>query len=154
MISHNIRERLDKDYVRERYSQALKQYKENLEKGNYVVSFLLISALLEERINVSWLLLDWYGTDTKLNLVNKPTQSELIGIGIKKKINLLRDNDWIDKKTFEELKSLTRERNFLIHLSLYNMKEYTREINERFYAMFREIDKVSREIKQMIDESK
>ena len=84
MISHNIRERLDKDYVRERYSQALKQYKENLEKGNYVVSFLLISALLEERINVSWLLLEWYGNDENLNLVNKPTQSELIGVGIKK----------------------------------------------------------------------
>lgn len=112
MISHNIRERLDKDYVRERYSQALKQYKENLEKGNYVVSFLLISALLEERINVSWLLLEWYGNDENLNLVNKPTQSELIGVGIKKKIRLLKEKDWIDKKTFEELKSLTRERIF------------------------------------------
>ena len=154
MISHNIRERLDKDYVRERYSQALKQYKENLEKGNYVVSFLLISALLEERINVSWLLLEWYGTDTNLNLVNKPTQSELIGMGIKKKIKMLKENDWIDKKTFEELNSLTRERNFLIHLSLYNMKEYTNEICERFYAMFRIIDKVSRDIKDMIDEGK
>ena len=99
-------------------------------------------------------MLERYGNDENLNLVNKPTQSELIGVGIKKKIRLLKEKDWIDKKTFEELKSLTRERNFLIHLSLYNMKEYTREINERFYVMFREVDKVSREIKQMIDESK
>lgn len=78
------------------------------------------------------LLLEWYGTDTNLNLVNKPTQSELIGMGIKKKIKMLKENDWIDKKTFEELNSLTRERNFLIHLSLYNMKEYINEICERF----------------------
>ena len=154
MITHNIRERLDRDYVRKRYTEAIKEYNENLEKKNYVVSFLLITALLEERINVCWLLLDWYGRDSNMGIVSKPVQKDIIETSMRKKVEFLRNKNWIDKDDFKELKSLLRERNFLIHLSLYNMKEYTHEICDRYYQMFRKIDKVSREIKTMIDEGK
>lgn len=154
MITHNIRERMDRDYVRKRYTQALSEYNENIQKKNYVVSFLLITALLEERINVCWLLLDWYERDSNMSLVSKPVQKDIIEMSMFRKVSYLKSNEWINEDDFVELKSLLRERNFLIHLSLYNMKEYTQEICDRFYKMFRVIDKASRDIKSMIDEGK
>ena len=63
MITHNIRERLDKDFVKKRYTEAINLYNENLDNENYMVSFLIISALLEERINVCWVLLNWFEND-------------------------------------------------------------------------------------------
>jgi len=154
MITHNIRERLDKDFVKKRYTEAINLYNENLDNENYMVSFLIISALLEERINVCWVLLNWFENDREMRLVNKPTPDNVSRTPIKSKMNYLLQNEWVEKNEFHEIKSLFKVRNYLIHLSLYNTKEYTREICDEFYSMFRKMDKISKEIKQMVDEGK
>lgn len=154
MITHSIRERLDKDFVKKRYTEAINLYNENLDNENYMVSFLIISALLEERINVCWVLLNWYENDTEMRMVNKPTPDNVSKTPIKTKMNYLLQNGWVERSEFYEIKSLFTDRNYLIHLSLFNTKEYTKEICDKFYSMFRKMDKISREIKQMVDEDK
>ena len=59
-INPKLRNELDGKQLYENYKNAIEQYKKSLENEDYIVSFLISTALYEERVNVCYVLLKWY----------------------------------------------------------------------------------------------
>lgn len=59
-ITRKLRNELDGKQLYENYKNAINTYKKSLENEEYIVSFLISTALYEERVNVCYVLLKWY----------------------------------------------------------------------------------------------
>lgn len=147
-VDYQTRADLDSEVLRENYKQAIKQYQKSLEEESYIVSFILATTLYEERLNICYLLLLWYDRDKDFSIDKKPTQSEIIEVDVKTKLNFLQEKKYINNKQKNKALWISGSRNTLIHMSFHNIDNYSFELCEKTMRLFRKIDEISRKIKK------
>ena len=146
-INPKLRNELDGEQLYENYKNAINQYKKSLENEDYIVSFLISTALYEERVNVCYVLLKWYENIIIGSIDFRKEKSYLIlkdKVGrdntkeAMKKVGIPTLNDVIfpsfDEKykpTEDEMMSLTmRDKLFYIKEKGYcNNKYYNKALN-------------------------
>ncbi len=142
------RSQLDGETLRKNYKNAINQYQKSLEEENYIVSFILATTLYEERLNICYLLLKWYENDKNFDMEKKPTQSDIIGVDIKTKLDFVQQKKYINNKKKNKALWISGSRNTLIHMSFHNLDNYSFELCENTMDLFRKIDEISRKIKE------
>jgi len=133
--------------LRKRFTYIIKKYNQHFKDGDYEVSFLLAQSLFEDRINVLWILGAWHRKSDDYWDMLKPHIKEAKSKSITKKIFDLKDWEVINYSTAIRWKNLMLVRNNLIHFSLFNTEEYTKENSRKFFNQFRRADKLISEFK-------
>ncbi len=135
------------------YRRVLQEFNENREKGNYLVSFLLIQSLLEDRIYVLYrmmLIHQNLKTTGDIPELEKIFRSIDVGDSIKQ----LKKYGWIDDILRDKLFSTLDVRNKHIHFSFMGLDNFTEDLCNGFYKQFREVDGLIRKYKKLLKESK
>ena len=148
LIDFQTRGDLDGETLRENYKNAIKQYQKGIEEENYLISFIIATTLYEERLTICYLLLKWYENDKNFDMEKKPTQSDIIGVDIKTKLDFIQQKKYINNKTKNKALWISGSRNTLIHMSFHNLDNYSFELCENTMDLFRKIDEISRKIKE------
>ena len=78
----------------------------------------------------------------------KPTQSDIIGVDIKTKLDFIQQKKYINNKKKNKALWISGSRNTLIHMSFHNIDNYSFELCEETMDLFRKIDEISRKIKE------
>mgnify|MGYP000660465847 CR=1 FL=1 len=132
----------------ETYKRVLEEYKHCLEVEEYIVSFLLIQNLLEDRLYVLFKLVFEFknkqgGKNFELNLSTYHKKNSLM--------NVVRDlNEWgvLKPDIFRNLLTSVDIRNKQIHFSFIGIDSFDKELSESYYELFREVDKLIQTFKR------
>ena len=142
MITIWERIKMEPTELRIRYTEIIKKYNSHFELGDYEIGFLLSQSLFEDRLNVYWILGSWYNKSVDYWDMLKPEPNEIKKVSLMSKIYNLRDWEMIDNSQFIKWRKLILKRNDLIHFSLFNTEEYTKEACDDFFISFRSVDKL------------
>ena len=142
MITIWERIKMEPTELRIRYTEIIKKYNSHFELGDYEVAFLLSQSLFEDRLNVYWILGSWHTKSVDYWDMLKPEPNETKKVSLMSKTHNLRDWEMIDNSQFIKWRKLIQKRNDLIHFSLFNIEEYTKEVCDDFFNSFRSVDKL------------
>ena len=130
------------------YKNVLTQYKKSFDEGNYLVSFLIIQSLLEDRIYVFYrmMLIHKNRKDGKDEI---PELEKIFrSIDVKEVIKELKKYGWIDDGLRDKLFNTLDLRNKHIHFSFMGIENFSEDLCSGFYTQFREVDKLIRKYKK------
>jgi len=151
-ITPSLREMMSGEELKKRYTKSIQRYNESIKEGDFFTSFMISSSLYEERLNVCFLLCMWEDLDEKFSLDNKPNHEWFLSYDIKAKARFIQDKGYINNKIRNNILFLAGARNNIIHLSFYNYdNKNLQRLSEKFFELFRQLDKVVSEIKKKID---
>lgn len=147
MITLWDRVKMDNDELRDRYTYIIKKYNKHFKDGDYEVSFLIAQSLFEDRLNVLWILGCWYNKTDDYWDVLKPEVKEYQYKGLTTKIRELKEWGIINYPSSRRWMKMVQVRNSLIHFSLFNTDEFTKENSRKFFNSFRKVDRIINEFK-------
>lgn len=135
------------------YTNVIDEYNHCLEIEEYVVSFLLIQNLLEDRLYTLYRLYDTqkkkedgYGLELSLEYYHE-------SIDLKRIVYELHDNGLLTTELKYNLITSITIRNRHIHFSFMNIDSYDRELSDSFYELFREVDKIVQKYKKILKDT-
>jgi hypothetical protein len=147
------RSSLDNWEVGEKYQEVIEKYNKSLSDEDYLLSFLLIQNLLEDRLYVLLKYVlehetkvdDGYGSDLTLEHYHSHFPS------LKRILWELSERDIIDHEEFRVLNRSVIVRNRYVHFSFMSQDVYTKELSETFYDLFREVDSIVQRFKKTVE---
>ncbi|NVK74067.1 MAG: hypothetical protein HWE24_11325 [Oceanospirillaceae bacterium] len=136
------RSSLDNWELGDKYTEVFNKFNDSMDEGNYLLSFLLIQNLVEDRMYV---LLKYvienlksshlYGSDFSLQHYHSTFPS------LKRVVEELHEERILTEDEVRMYKRSVVVRNRYIHFSFMNQDVYTKELCEEFLYLFREVDK-------------
>jgi len=126
------------------YKRVLDEYNECMEIEEYLVSFLLIQNLLEDRLFVFYkMVVENYISGDEKPLTYYQKNNNVHGI-----INKLADLGCFNENLKRNLLVANKLRNTHIHFSFMNTRSYDKGLSEGFYKLFREVDSLIRKLRR------
>jgi hypothetical protein len=139
---------IDNTGLGEVYRNVLNQYKKNLNEGNYLVSFLIIQSLLEDRIYVLYRMMLIHISRMEGNNEIPVLEEIYKRNDVKDVVREIKKYNWMDDKFRDSLFNTLDIRNKHIHFSFMGFENFTEDICNGFYNQFREVDKLIRNYKK------
>jgi len=139
---------IDNTGLGEVYRNVLNQYKKNLNEGNYLVSFLIIQSLLEDRIYVLYRMMLIHISRMEGNNEIPVLEEIYKRNDVKDVVREIKKYNWMDDKFRDSLFNTLDIRNKHIHFSFMGFENFTEDICNGFYNQFREVDKLIRKYKK------
>jgi hypothetical protein len=142
------RDLIDNDGLGDTYKRVLDEYNHCMDVEEYIVSFLLIQNLLEDRIyvlykNVFEFKKKSVGLQIDQNLSTYHKNNSLNNV-------VSQLNEWgvFKPDLFMNLLTCTDIRNKQIHYSFMDINSFDKELSESYYQLFREVDKLVQKFKR------
>lgn len=134
----------------ETYKRVIEEYNQCMEIEEYIVSFILIQNLLEDRLYVLYKMMDTMrrkreGSDIDLSLEYYHER-----IDLKNVIYDLQEGGLLTEELKKDLILSVNIRNKHIHFSFMDVDSFDKELSESFYTLFREIDRIIQKLKTLI----
>ena len=105
------RSRLPKSYLQKGFSRAFKLYNEKYKNDDYFGAYFLGFSILEDRINVLWIVALWYKKDKYLYDENKPNYWDISKNGLQTKVDDLYSWGYFSEIEKKRLKAVIKDRN-------------------------------------------
>lgn len=133
------------------YKKVLSEYKRSFDGGNYLVSFLLIQSLLEDRLYVFYRMMLIH-KNREEGIDEIPDLEKIFrSIDIKDVIRELKKYGWIDDVFRDKIFRTVDIRNKHIHFSFMGYDNFTDDLCNGFYLQFRGVDKLIKKYKKVLD---
>jgi hypothetical protein len=130
------------------YKDVLSQFKKSFDDGNYLVSFLIIQSLLEDRIYVFYRIMLIHRNQSEGNDEIPELNTILRSKDVKDVIKELKSYGWVDDVLRDKLFNTLDIRNKHIHFSFMGIENFSEDLCKGFYNQFREIDKLIKKYKR------
>jgi len=132
------------------YKKVLSEYNHCMDIEEYLVSFVLIQNLLEDRLYVLYKLMDekkHKDDGIKYDLSMEYYHER---IDLRRIVYELSDYGLLTDELKRHLLTSVKLRNRHIHFSFMDIDSYDKELSEGFYTLFREVDKIVQKFKTLI----
>jgi len=133
------------------YKKVLSEYKKGIREGNYLLCFLVIQSLLEDRIYVLYRMMIIH-KNREMGIQEVPELEKFFrGIDVKETIKELHKYGWISDKVKDRLFLTIDVRNKHIHFSFIGFDNFTEDLCNGFYQQFREVDSIIKKYKRVLE---
>ena len=144
------RSHMSNDGLGDTYKKVISEYNHCMDIEEYLVSFLLIQNLLEDRLYVLYKLMDEKkhkddGMKFELSLEYYHRNIDLRTI-----VYELFDYGLFNEELKKHLLTSLKLRNRHIHFSFVDIDSYDKELSEGYYILFREVDRIVQKFKTLI----
>jgi len=133
----------------ETYKRVIEEYNHCIEIEEYLVSFILIQNLLEDRLYVLYKLMDEKKHKDDGLTYDLSMEYYHERVDLRRIIYELSDYGLLTDDLKINLLTSVKLRNRHIHFSFMNMESFDKELSEGFYFLFREVDKIVQKFKKL-----
>lgn len=144
------RTQVSNDGLGDIYKKVISEYNHCIEVEEYLVSFLLIQNLLEDRLYVLYKLMDekkHIDDGFKFDLTLEYYHEK---IDLRRIVYELSDYGLLNDELKKHLLTSVKLRNRHIHFSFMDIDSFDKELSEGYYTLFREVDKIIQKFKKLI----
>ena len=146
------RSNLPKSYLQKGFSNAFKLYNEKYEAEDFFGAYFLGFSILEDRLNVLWIVAQWYVKDKYLYDENKPNYWDISQFGLQTKVDDLTKWGYFDDDEQLRLKAVIKDRNTKYHSTLWHLENFNKRLCDIIMDCNRLVDKKRKKQKRELGE--
>lgn len=132
------------------YKKVISEYNHCMDIEEYLVSFILIQNLLEDRLYVLYKLMDEKKHKDDGITYDLSMEYYHERIDLRRIVYELFDYGLLTDELKRHLLTSVKLRNRHIHFSFMDIDSYDKELSEGYYTLFREVDKIVQKFKTLI----
>lgn len=140
---------IDNNGLGKTYKRVIDEYNHCMEIEEYIVSFILVQNLLEDRLYVLYRLMDIEEHTKKGWRYNLTIGHYHQNVDLKRVVYRLHEYGLLTDELKRNLLTSCDLRNRHIHFSFMDIDSFDKELSEGFFHLFREVDKVIQKFKKM-----